>query len=112
MTKDESSRVVAAKEGPCIACLVWSRTAPFPFFVTHGCDYHHLLSGSRRRGHRYGIALCYWHHRAGLDFGSIAPEMRTYYGPSLMDGSKRFHEAYGSDEELLAIQDELLQGAN
>ena len=108
MNKADSARIVAAKEGQCVACLVWARTAPHPFYVTEGCDYHHLKSGNIRRGHRYGIALCYWHHRAGLDFGSIAPEMRAHYGPSLMDGSRLFHETYGSDDELLAIQDELL----
>lgn len=25
-----------------------------------------------------------------------------------MDGSRKFHEAYGSDDELLAIQDRLI----
>ena len=31
------------------------------------------------------------------------------WGPSLADGSKPFHERYGSDDELLAKTNELLK---
>jgi hypothetical protein len=30
--------------------------------------------------------------------------MRQIYGPSLMDGSRTFHETYGSDDELITNQ--------
>jgi hypothetical protein len=33
---------------------------------------------------------------------------RIRFGPSLMDGSKLFREAYGTDSELLALQKRLL----
>lgn len=36
--------------------------------------------------------------------------MRSLYGPSLMDGSKRFREAYGTDDELLALQERMIRG--
>jgi hypothetical protein len=35
--------------------------------------------------------------------------MRDHYGPSLADGSKPFHAAFGSDAELLARQNEYLE---
>lgn len=109
MKAAESAYVVACKEGPCMACIVWARTHP-EFRPVVGCDFHHFKSGNVRRGHLFGVGLCYWHHRQGLDWGLIAPEMRAHYGPSLMDGSRLFHETYGSDDELLALQHEILGG--
>jgi hypothetical protein len=35
--------------------------------------------------------------------------MDIAYGPSLAHGSKTFHKAFGSDDELLALQNDLLQ---
>lgn len=109
-TKEEGARIVACKEGPCVACLVWAAgdEAPLGFAPVCGCDFHHCLSGGRRRGHMFGIGLCVWHHRGVPNWGCTAKEMRTHYGPSLMDGSKLFHVAYGSDDELLAGQNLLL----
>jgi hypothetical protein len=100
-TKSEADRIVAAKEGPCVACFRLLVPAQY------GNDYHHLKSGNIRRGHRYGIALCGWHHR-GLTGENSHEYMRHALGPSLMDGSRLFHETYGSDDELLALQDELI----
>lgn len=108
MTKAEAAWIVACKEGPCMACRVWAKSAPIDFHPVIGCDFHHFKSGNRRRGHMFGIGLCAWHHRAVPDWGCIAPEMRAHYGPSLMDGSRRFHETYGSDDELLQLQREVI----
>ena len=106
-TKREAERIIACKEGRCIACHVMAKRSPFPLCMTGQNDYHHLKSGNIRRGHRYGIGLCGWHHR-GLTFGYSSESMRRMFGPSLMDGSRLFHETYGSDDELLAIQDGLI----
>lgn len=100
-TKAEAARMDAIKAGPCVACHQLSITSKFP-------DIHHLLSGGRRRGHAYTIGLCQWHHR-GFPFDGCTYEgMRFIYGASLAYGSKPFHERFGSDEELLQIQNELL----
>lgn len=109
-TKEEEARIIACKEGPCVACLVWAEgdEAPLGFAPVYGCDFHHFLSGGRRRGHMFGIGLCAHHHRGVPNWGCTVKEMRAHYGPSLMDGSKLFHAAYGSDDELLAGQDLLL----
>lgn len=104
-TKAEAARIVSVKEGPCLAC--WNfETAP----ITYGCDAHHLLSGGRRIGHMAIVGLCPWHHRGYVPAGCTAPEMREVYGPSLMDGSKLFRDAYGTDAELLELQNKLLGG--
>lgn len=109
-TAAESAYINACKEGPCVACVAWQRSgkAPFDFRPWVGCDFHHMKSGNVRRGHMYGVGLCGWHHRQLLDWGSDHAEMREFYGPSLMDGSRLFHEIYGSDDALLQLQHELL----
>ena len=67
---------------------------------------HHLLAGGRRRGHAFTIPLCTWHHRAQ----SWVPmaQAEAIWGPSLANGSKPFHERYGSDDSLLAKTNEML----
>lgn len=100
-TLAESARIEACKSGPCVACAIRGRPS-------YGGDYHHLLSGGIRRGHMFGVCLCPWHHRGVPDWGCTHEEMRSAFGPSLAEGSKPFHETFGSDDDLLAKQVELL----
>lgn len=103
ITAAQAERFGQIKAGRCLAC--WRRG-----IVTIGCDAHHLLSGGRRIGHEASIALCRWHH-AGYPFdGETPPRMHMLYGPSLMCGSKTFRAAYGTDDELLALQERMLRG--
>ena len=92
-----------------MACMVrherWGMSA---WRIQFGGDYHHLKSGNIRRGHRYGINLCGWHHVRQPIAGMSHAETANKYGPSLMDGSRLFHAEYGSDDELLKMQDELI----
>lgn len=104
-TKQEEAWIVACKEGPCLACMIWFGDGGYP---DGGCDYHHMLSGGRRRGHMDGIGLCPWHHRGVPEPDSTVKETRHYLGPSLIDGSKVFRERYGTDEELLELQRKVL----
>lgn len=102
-TKGEAARIVTAKEGPCMACLSRAMRGDMAWsFIVHGCDYHHTKSGNIRRGHMAGFALCTWHHR-GHPVWSHERSRKTY-GPSLMDGSKLFRDAYGTDDELIVLQ--------
>lgn len=109
-TAEESARIVACKEGECVACLIWmeSGQAPVGFIPARGCDYHHLKSGNIRRGHAFGVGLCGWHHRMLVDYGMTHAEMRAEFGPSLMDGSRTFAQVYGGDAALLERQALLL----
>lgn len=114
-TKEESARIELAKTGPCMACLVLvDQQLLEPRAVVYGCDYNHAKSGNRRRGHAFGFALCKWHHMRHPMEGKSFQAMREVYGPSLMDGSRAFHEIYGSDDALIAQQtfvNELRSGA-
>lgn len=108
-TKEEAARIVASKEGPCMACLVGYRNG-LAFPSPPPQDYHHTLSGSRRRGHMFGFALCPWHHRGISDENFSATYLRKHCGPSLMDGTKLFREAYGTDQELIDLQTITIEG--
>jgi hypothetical protein len=102
---EEAARIVAAKVGPCMACLALNVAGLLnPLQVVYGCDYNHAKSGNKRRGHLFGYALCVWHHRRHPQEGKTLAETREVYGPSLMDGSRTFRETYGSDDELIDQQ--------
>ena len=104
-TKAEQARFDAMKEqGVCIACLLRG-TQKYQQYI----EIHHLLSGNRRIGHMATVSLCLWHHRAIVPFGWGDKEVQDELGPSLANGSKPFRAEFGTDAELLKIQDELLQ---
>lgn len=56
-----------------------------------------------------GLRLCHWHEDGTTDEGETPPRMRMLYGPSLMDGSKTFRNHYGTDAELLELQERMLR---
>lgn len=111
-TKAEAARIIEAKTLACCPCLVWARAGHMPIEdVATCCAYDHSVSGRIRRGHRFGFASCDWHHQRYPGDGWSIARMRKHFGPSLMDGSRIFHDIYGSDDELIALQDKLLNGA-
>jgi len=71
-------------------------------------DVHHVLSGGRRVSHDATVVLCPWHHRGVLPSGRKADEFAEVHGPSLAHTPNAFKRRYGSDEELLEIQDALI----
>lgn len=84
----------------CIACRMLRVNG-------RSAEIHHLLSGNKRRGHEYTIPLCGYHHRGVTNLSKA--QALDAYGPSLADGSKPFHERFGSDEFLLDKTNELLR---
>lgn len=109
MTLDQRLRVFDAKELACVACSVWAGAGQMPDgHIETACEYNHAKSGNIRIGHEAGFALCQWHHRGVPRQMWGAKRTRAHYGPSLMDGSDLFHRTYGSDEELIALQNAIL----
>ena len=103
-TKAEQARFDRMKEqGVCIACLLRGAQK----YAQH-IEIHHLLSGNRRIGHMATVSLCPYHHRAVPPWGWGDKEALEELGPSLAKGSKPFRAEFGTDAELLKIQDELL----
>jgi hypothetical protein len=78
--------------------------------VVYGCDYNHCKSGNIRRGHMQGYALCVHHHRKHPMPGLTTLGTLQEYGPSMMDGSRLFHETYGTDDELIELQTITIEG--
>ncbi len=91
--QEDQRRFDLLKEIGCLPCSLWG------YFSW--AEVHHLLSGNVRRGHQYTVPLCPWHHQGKVDAGGSIRRMATLLGPSLALESKRFHEIFGSDGELL-----------
>lgn len=110
-TREEAAYIEACKTYECVACSIREQSPEKPpFFVpVFGCEFHHFVSAGIRVGHLWGCALCQWHHRRIPLGGWSFEAMRRHFGPSLLDGSKTFHAAFGSDADLLAAQDEILR---
>lgn len=68
---------------------------------------HHLLKSGKRRGHRFTVPLCKFHHTGVCSRGRTWGE--KWLGPSLAYGSKPFRAVYGSDDDLLAYADRLIE---
>lgn len=91
----------------------------------HGCLIAHMLGigwlpaeihhftigghhGQKRRGHEYSIGLNSWSHRGEPLQGWTAAECEARLGPSYARSPCAFRERFGSDDELLALQNQLL----
>ena len=106
-TREQAIRIANAKTFKCIPCLVWAESGKMPMeWVAVVCDYDHAKSGNIRRGHGDGYGGCLWHHRGRTEDHERWPlkRLREIFGPSKMDGSKLYHDAYGSEDELIARQ--------
>ena len=106
-TRAEKKRMERIVELGCVACRKDHR-------IASSCgvaEVHHLLDGGVRRGHAFTICLGMWHHR-GLPKNPTEEKAcawaEHWYGPSLYHDARAFRERYGSDDELLAYQNELL----
>lgn len=107
-TKAEAARIDRLKRGECICCWL-NREQGRPTAYLGGCDAHHVLSGGLRIGHGATLACCPWHHRGAKPYDGMTNTQATEtFGRSLEHGSKAFHATYGSDTQLLELQDQLL----
>lgn len=108
-TKAQQAWFDAIAEVGCICC----RLQGIHYKVE--CERDHLnvggLAGMKRRGHDFALGLCSWHHR-GMPFdGLTMPECRARFGPSQFHEKKAFRERYGTFDELLEIQHQMLAAA-
>lgn len=99
-TKADKVRLAAIKELGCIIAHKLGLGYVYP-------EEHHLTDLGPKN-HRRTIGLNSWSHRAVPVFGWTHEKCRSVLGPSLAEGSKPFHATFGSSEELLAYQDQLL----
>ena len=102
MTKAERERLSRLKEMPCIVC------------GRRPVEIHHLVDNGYRRlsgGHSSTIPLCIWHHRGEPDYWQSKKSMAQSHGPSLATSKRAFVERFGSERELLAKVNALLDRA-
>lgn len=117
--------MLAAKQGPCIPCLAGVMGGVIE--AEHACrggraaggehdlpmmEYNHCKSGNIRRGHAFGFATCIWHHHGSQQLHALGMGYEKAYakwGPNLFDQAKVFHFVFGTDDELIELQTEVLQ---
>lgn len=77
------------------------------------CQVHHLnldgKAGQKRRGQRVSIGLCPWHHQGQPPAGCDERRARLIFGPSLALHSRAFRLEFGSDDDLLAEEERLIE---
>lgn len=121
-TPEELARIRAGKAGPCIPCLAGVIAGVIE--PHHACtggndgqhdlpdmEYNHTKSGNMRRGHAFGFATCIWHHHGSQQLHALGMSYDKAYarwGPSLFDQAKVFHFVFGTDDELIELQTEVL----
>ena len=104
-TEDQAKRLETISRLRCVACWDSGR-------VCGHTEVHHLnldgKAGQKRRGHDFTIPLGRWHHQGIPLNGFTSEQMRLFFGPSLKLHSREFRAEYGSDDELLAKVNQLL----
>ncbi len=104
-TKSEAERMDRVKNGPCLACQIWGKSTKMTVEV------HHQTKHGRTLGHAFTVGLCHFHHQAkllprGFDSRKAAA---AEFGPSYADGREPWEKEFGTDEELLTMQNLLLE---
>jgi hypothetical protein len=104
-TKAQKLRYERMTQLGCVCCRIMGDPE-------RDAEIHHIVEGRKRLGHEDSIALCGWHHR-GLkeDFWSQVPdsEVNEVRGPSIANGKRAFNDHWGSEKELLGIQNEMIR---
>lgn len=107
-TATQRRRLDAIARLPCLACVQEGKLQP------NRTEVHHIVDKGYRRlsgGHDSVLPLCGFHHRGVLP---AHPRMRlstaeATYGPSLALAKRAFVARYGSERELLAKVNALLE---
>lgn len=112
------------KAGPCIPCLVGVSTGLIdPRDACRGGEaddggdlpmmqFNHVKSGNLRRGHLEGFAICLWHHFGSQQLHALGVSRAVAlerWGPNLIDSARAFHDAFGSDQDLIEAQAVVLE---
>ena len=105
-TKAQVKRFEAIVAIGCIAC----RKLDMGYMAA---EVHHLnvcsQPGRKRRGHDFTIGLCAWHHQAVAFESRNEAGMLDLLGPSWKKHKRKFIETFGTDDELLEYQNELIK---
>jgi hypothetical protein len=88
----------------CICCRQYGRFSP--------CQVHHQNmgqhAGQKRLGDEATVGLCPWHHVGEPPEELTTAQAVVILGPSMKHEPVRFRKIFGSDEELLAMENEAI----
>lgn len=104
MNKESKRRAdIYARELGCLICRI--------YYDIHGepADLHHPAPGMKRISDDTFYAACGWHHRGIPKDGYTQQEMEEHLGPSIALNRKQFIKQFGTDEELLDMQEQVYQ---
>jgi len=99
-TKNEKKRFERITEIGCLACRKNG--------IENPGEANHIVDGMKRKGHSFSYCLCPWHHRGVTPNGISVKDATAVFGPSRYYDGRSFRKEFGSDEELLEYQNELL----
>jgi hypothetical protein len=99
-------RDFAIRDIGCIACQMKGHHTPAE-------KHHHTSTGrhgsGKRRGEKFTVGLCPYHHRGKAAVGSdTALRWHAIVGPSYADHAREFRDTFGSDAQMLEFQNKLL----
>jgi hypothetical protein len=106
MTKVDQKRLDIIHRLPCLACVQEGEIQP------NRTEAHHIVDNGYRAhsgGHQATIPLCGWHHRGEPKMPQSKTEMGFIYGPSLATSKRFFVLRYGTERELLAHVNAMLE---
>lgn len=107
MNREDESRIETIKRMPCIACM-----KNLNHKIIYPTEAHHIVDKGYRRlsgEHQATLPLCRWHHRGIALDGVGNAETERQCGPSMFHTKKAFVKKYGTERELLAEVNGILE---
>ena len=102
-TKAEQRRFMNIQDRGCVPCYLEARLQGRKW-VPEPCDIHH----TQGQNHLLTYGNCPWHHRGIRKNDLDMLEMQNAFGPSLARNPARYRARYGTEEQILAIQNRML----
>lgn len=106
-TKSEERRFDAIQERGCVPCYL-EASLQGRKWIPEPCDIHHVEQANKCGHHRLTYGNCPWHHRGVPKNDLLEDVMRANFGPSMAKEPKKYRARYGSEEDLLVYQANLL----
>lgn len=99
----EQKRFDSIQERGCVPCFLESCLQGRKW-VPEPCDIHH----SDGQEHMQTYGNCPWHHRGIRKNELDMLEMQNIFGPSMARNPARYRARYGTEPDLVAIQNTML----
>jgi len=102
-TNAENKRFDQIQQRGCVPCYLEAKLQSRVWLV-EPCDIHH----TEGQNHSLTYGNCPWHHRGLRKIGVAEWIMVENFGPSMAKSPKAYRARYGSESDILAIQNKML----